>query len=156
MLSAAAGSQAAAQSLLEAGADPERLNLVAATALEIATASGHSEVRAFLADKTALQSPAYIFRVDAELNIHQAAGAGELARVEEILAAGENDVDDTDQEGATPLIMAAIGGHLAIVQLLIKLGSYSVHNMILITVKRSSILTCGGKIVTNITVEVRT
>ena len=108
---------------------------MAATALEIATASGHSEVRAFLADKTALQSPAYIFRVDAELNIHQAAGAGELARVEEILAAGENDVDDTDQEGATPLIMAAIGGHLAIVQLLIKLGSYSVHNMILITVK---------------------
>ena len=135
MLSAAAGSQAAAQCLLEAGADPERLNLVAATALEIATASGHSEVRAFLADKTALQSPAYIFRVDAELNIHQAAVAGELARVEEILAAGENDVDDTDQEGATPIIMAAIGGHLAIVQLLIKLGSYSVHNMILITVK---------------------
>ena len=122
MLSAAAGSQAAAQTLLEAGADPERLNLVSATALEIAAASGHSEVRSFLADKTALQSPAYIFRVNAELDIHQAAGAGDLARLEEILAAGENDVDDTDEEGATPLIMAAIGGHLELVQLLIKLG----------------------------------
>ena len=122
MLSAAGGSQAAAQALLEAGADPERLNLVSATALEIAAASGHSEVRSFLADKTALQSPAYIFRVNAELDIHQAAGAGDLARLEEILAAGENDVDDTDEEGATPLIMAAIGGHLELVQLLIKLG----------------------------------
>ena len=80
MLSAAGGSQAAAQTLLEAGADPERLNLVSATALEIAAASGHSEVRSFLADKTALQSPAYIFRVNAELDIHQAAGAGDLAR----------------------------------------------------------------------------
>ena len=121
MLAAAAGCPAAARSLLEAGADPERLNLVSATALEVATASGHNEVRTFLADKTTRQSPAYIFRTNAELDIHQAAGAGDLARVEEILAAGENDVDDTDQEGATPLIMAAIGGHLALVQLLIKL-----------------------------------
>ena len=124
MLAAAAGCQAAAQTLLLAGADPERLNLVSATALEIATATGNNEVTAFLADKTTMQSPAYIFRVTADLNIHTAAGAGDLARVEEILAAGENDVDDTDQEGATPLIMAAIGGHLPLVQLLIKLGSY--------------------------------
>ena len=132
MLAAAAGCQAAAQTLLQAGADPERLNLVSATALEIATATGNNEVTAFLADKTTMQSPAYIFRVTADLNIHTAAGAGDLARVEEILAAGENDVDDTDQEGATPLMMAAIGGHLPLVQLLIKLGSYYISYSIFI------------------------
>ena len=63
-----------------------------------------------------------MFRVTEELDIHSAAGAGDLVRVEEILAEGESDVDDTDKEGATPLIMAAIGGHLEVVQLLIKLG----------------------------------
>ena len=70
-----------------------------------------------------METARYMFRVTDELNIHAAAGAGQLERVEEILAGGESDLDDTDQEGATPLIMAAIGGHLEMVTLLIKLGS---------------------------------
>ena len=123
MMSAVAGSQAAAQTLLESGADPQRLNLVSATALEIAIASEQREVRSFLSDKTVMETARYMFRVTDELNIHTAAGAGELERVEEILAGGESDLDDTDQEGATPLIMAAIGGHLEMVTLLVKLGS---------------------------------
>ena len=123
MMSAVAGSQAAAQTLLESGADPQRLNLVSATALEIAIASEQREVRSFLSDKTVMETARYMFRVTDELNIHAAAGAGDLERVEEILAGGESDLDDTDQEGATPLIMAAIGGHLEMVTLLVKLGS---------------------------------
>ena len=94
-----------------------------ATALEIAIAAGNTEVRDYLSDKTVMETARYIFRTTDELNMHAASGAGDLARVEEILANGESDVDDIDQEGATPLIMAAIGGHLEVVKLLIKLGN---------------------------------
>ena len=122
MLSAVSGSQSSAKALLETGADPQKLNLVRATALEIAIAAGNTEVRDYLSDKTVMETARYIFRTTDELNMHAASGAGDLARVEEILANGESDVDDIDQEGATPLIMAAIGGHLEVVKLLIKLG----------------------------------
>ena len=123
MLAAVGGSKSSAQTLLEYGADPQKLNLVNATALEIAIASGHHEVRSFLSDKTVMETARYMFRVTDELNIWAAAHTGDVARVEEILANGDNDVDDTDPEGATPLMMAAIGGHLDVVTLLIRLGA---------------------------------
>ena len=44
MLSSVGGSKQSAQILVEHGADPQKLNLVNATALEIAIATGHSEV----------------------------------------------------------------------------------------------------------------
>ena len=56
MLAAVCGSQAATRLLLEAGADPQKLNLVQATALEIAIAAGHQEVRTYLSDKTVIDS----------------------------------------------------------------------------------------------------
>ena len=56
MLAAVEGSKASAQTLLEYGADPQKLNLVNATALEIAIASGHHDVKSFLSDKTILET----------------------------------------------------------------------------------------------------
>ena len=44
MLSSVGGSKHSAQILVEHGADPQKLNLLNATALEIAIATGHSEV----------------------------------------------------------------------------------------------------------------
>ena len=52
-----------------------------------------------------------------------AAREGDRDRVEELLGIEGNDVDDTDKEGATAIILAAIGGHLAVVKLLIHLGA---------------------------------
>ena len=53
------------------------------------------------------------------LDLVGAVREGDRARVEELLAREETRVDGTDTEGATPLILASIAGHLAIVQLLV-------------------------------------
>ena len=72
---------------------------------------------------TAINLSRYMFRVTDDLNIWAASQAGDVPRVEEILANGESDVDETDAEGATPLMMAAIGGHISVIDLLIRLGA---------------------------------
>ena len=126
MLAAAGGSKAAAQILLENGADPEKLNLLNATAHEIAIASGHNEVRMYLSTKTTVE-PKYLFSGIEQLDLLGAARDGNIQRVEEILGSDDTDVDDTDQDGATPLILASISGHLPIVQLLISLGANLNH-----------------------------
>ena len=76
-----------------------------------------SEVRSFLSEQTgsAAASGRYMFSTVEDVGIHTAAQTGELARLEDILANGESDVDELDGEGATPLMMAAIGGHKKLV-----------------------------------------
>ena len=114
MMAAAAGSRTTTQLLLEAGADPDRLNIVSATALEIAMALEHREVEAFLARRTeaAPRVPGQM----PEQDLMEAARQGNLARVEQLLATGDHDIDETDGEGATPLILASMAGHLHLVQ----------------------------------------
>ena len=68
-----------------------------------------------------------MFSIQGEAGIHVAAQTGDLARLEEILANGESDVDELDGEGATPLMMAAIGGHKEVIQVLIRLGAEVNH-----------------------------
>ena len=126
MLAAASGSKATAQILVENGADPEKLNLLNATAHEIAIACGHNEVRMYLSSKTTME-PKYLFNGIEQLDLLGAAREGDIQRVEELLGSDDTDVDDTDQDGATPLILASISGHLPIVQLLISLGANINH-----------------------------
>ena len=129
MLAAVEGSKQCAVTLLDHGADPKRLNLVNATALEIAIAAGKTEVKSFLSERTGAGAGGvrYMFSTQGEAGIHVAAQTGDLARLEEILANGESDVDELDGEGATPLMMAAIGGHMEVIQLLIRLGAEVNH-----------------------------
>ena len=133
MLAAVEGSKQCAVTLLDHGADPKRLNLVNATALEIAIAAGKTEVKSFLSERTGAGAGAgagggrYMFSIQGEAGIHVAAQTGDLARLEEILANGESDVDELDGEGATPLMMAAIGGHKEVIQVLIRLGAEVNH-----------------------------
>ena len=51
-----------------------------------------------------------------EQDLIEAARQGNLARVEQLLATGDHDIDETDGEGATPLILASMAGHLHLVQ----------------------------------------
>ena len=114
MMAAAAGSRTTAQILLEGGADPDRLNMVSATALEIAIALGHTEVHSFLAKRTTVQ-PRFPGQ-EQQLDLLGAAREGNLTRMEELLGSGDADVDDMDREGATAIILASIGGHLDVVK----------------------------------------
>jgi len=50
--------------------------------------------------------------------LHHAAGRGDLAVVELLLAAGAN-VNKRSHDGATPLYAAALGGHLAVARALV-------------------------------------
>jgi len=124
MSASAGGSKPSAQILIERGANPDKMNLVDGTALEIAMATGNSECRAYLEKRTKTAG-----RVvgEASLDLIGAARMGDKARVEELLGREETDVDVTDSEGATPLVLAAIAGHLAITQLLIGLGANLNH-----------------------------
>ena len=121
MMAAASGGRTAAQLLLEGGSDPNRMNMVSATALEIAMACGQGEVQTFLARRTAV-APRFPGQEE-QRDLLGAAREGDRDRVEELLGTEGNDVDDTDKEGATAIILAAIGGHLAVVKLLIHLGA---------------------------------
>jgi len=124
MLAAAGGSKPSAQILIERGANPDKMNLLGGTALEIAMATGNSECRAYLEKRT--KTPGRVV-CEASLDLIGAARMGDKARVEELLGREDTDVDITDSEGATPLILAAIAGHLAITQLLIGLGANLNH-----------------------------
>lgn len=127
MLAAVEGSKQCAVTLLDHGADPNKLNLVNATALEIAIAAGKAELKTLLSERTGAGVSRYMFSTQGEAGIHTAAQTGDLARLEEILANGESDVDELDGEGATPLMMAAIGGHKEVTRVLIRLGAEVNH-----------------------------
>lgn len=124
MFAAAGGSKPCCQLLLERSADPNKQNLLGATALEVATALGNSEVRPYLESKTRNKKPLH---VNPEMDLITAAREGDLEKVEALLSLAETNVDIQDREGATPLILAAVGGHLTITQLLIGLGSNLDH-----------------------------
>jgi cyclase len=59
--------------------------------------------------------------------IHDAAGSGDLDTVRGLLAAAPDLVDATDDAGATPLILAAQGGHLEVCRLLLERGAVPGH-----------------------------
>jgi ankyrin repeat protein len=54
--------------------------------------------------------------------LHHAAGRGDVAVVELLLAAGAG-VDKRSHDGSTPLHAAAAGGHLAVVRVLVAAGA---------------------------------
>ena len=55
MLTAVIGRKPLAELLLDRGADPDRTSALGATALDMASACGNSEVRAFLDKKTTVR-----------------------------------------------------------------------------------------------------
>ena len=55
--------------------------------------------------------------------MHAAAECGELEKIIRLLEQGAS-VDDRDQKDCTPLLYAALEGHLDVVQYLINAGAY--------------------------------
>ena len=55
--------------------------------------------------------------------LHSAAVHGKLADVERILSASTADLEAKDDQGATPLILASVMDHLAVVAALLRAGA---------------------------------
>ena len=121
MFSAANGSKITAQFLIECGADADRMNALNRTALDIACACGHPEVKAFLANKTTVKSQK--LGNGSKDRFFAAVRDGNVDRVGDLLSHEIVDVDMTDEVGATALMIAAMTGHLDIVKLVLDLGA---------------------------------
>ncbi|XP_005095515.1 ankyrin repeat and SAM domain-containing protein 6 [Aplysia californica] len=121
MTAALNGHMTTAQIIIERGGDPNVMNVCENTALEIATVRDKREVSGYLDRKTTNKpktSPG-----DIKPDIIEAAKLGDFLRVCEIL---EQDTCQKDahspQDGATPLMFAAMTGRLDIAELLVMKG----------------------------------
>ncbi|KAK6185430.1 hypothetical protein SNE40_007668 [Patella caerulea] len=121
MLAALNGHMTTAQILIEKGGDPNLTNVCEKTALEIAKMRGKREVRGYLDRKTTNKPTVSID--DVKPDIIEAAKQGDLQRIQEIL---NNDINQRDacspQDGATPLMFAAMTGQLEMAELLLSRG----------------------------------
>ncbi|XP_022250765.1 ankyrin repeat and SAM domain-containing protein 6-like [Limulus polyphemus] len=122
MMAAWSGHKQTSQILLECGADPNMTNLGDKTALDIATLRGKREVKAYLDDKTVARTTEYVEKSEAD--IIEAVKKGNSKWLEQLLKE-EPDLSNwcQDDDGATPLMYAAMLGHLDIVKLLINHGA---------------------------------
>ncbi|XP_062377567.1 ankyrin repeat and SAM domain-containing protein 6-like [Sardina pilchardus] len=116
MLATAAGKVSVAQQLVERGAHPDHLNALAKTAFELALQLKHKEVKNYLDAITTVrpQSDDEKRRPD----IFRALKLGNTQLVREILDEEPAQVNVANADGASPLMLAAVSGHLEMVQLL--------------------------------------
>ncbi len=111
-----------AQMLIDrGGADPDRINALGATALDVADACQNSEVRAYLEGKTTAAPPRAAEAAEDEF--FEAVRDGDLDHVATFLSDSTLDVNASDSSGGTALMLAAACGHADIVELLIRLSA---------------------------------
>uniref|UniRef100_A0A3Q0S701 Ankyrin repeat and sterile alpha motif domain containing 6 n=1 Tax=Amphilophus citrinellus TaxID=61819 RepID=A0A3Q0S701_AMPCI len=118
MLSTLSGKVAAAQQLVERGADPDRINVLSKTAFELAMQLKQRDIKAYLDSITTVRP-----QTDDERrrpDVFSALKLGNSQLVKEILEEDPAQVNLSNQEGATPLMMAAVSGQLEVVQLMVE------------------------------------
>ncbi|MEM7283625.1 MAG: ankyrin repeat domain-containing protein [Pseudomonadota bacterium] len=105
--------------LIESGADRGQVDESGHTALWYSVDSGHTELLTILNHKQAMD------QVDREGNgiLHQAALRGNEDVVSALLRMGVAQVDSTNHQGNTPLMVAANHGHLKVVSRLVSAGA---------------------------------
>ncbi|XP_052232816.1 ankyrin repeat and SAM domain-containing protein 6-like [Dreissena polymorpha] len=121
MLASLNGHMTTAQILIERGGDPNLCNVLQHTALAVAAMRGKREVRGFLERKTTNKT--IVEPEERKPDVIEAAKQGNIQRIRDIL---DIDVSQRDtcspQDGATPLMFAAMTGRLDIAQLLVERG----------------------------------
>ncbi|KAH9515488.1 Ankyrin repeat and SAM domain-containing protein 6 [Bulinus truncatus] len=121
MTAALNGHMTTAQIIIERGGDPNTINVCDKTALEIATIRDKREVRGYLDRKTTNKPKMSLD--DIKPDIIEAAKHGNSQRVREILEQDPSQKDaHSPQDGATPLMFAAMTGRLDIAELLVLKG----------------------------------
>ncbi|XP_069113972.1 ankyrin repeat and SAM domain-containing protein 6-like [Argopecten irradians] len=118
MLAALNGHMKTAQILVERGCDPNVVNVDNKTALEIATRRGRREVASYL-DRKTINKPK-IEPEEVKPDIIEAAKHGDILRIQAILDKDLSQIDaSSPQDGATPLMFAAMTGQLDVARLLV-------------------------------------
>ncbi|XP_041375795.1 ankyrin repeat and SAM domain-containing protein 6-like isoform X2 [Gigantopelta aegis] len=121
MVAALNGHMTTAQILIERGGDPNLTNVNHKTALEIATICDKREVKGYLDRKTT--NKPQVSPDEVKPDIIYASKHGDIQRIRELL---EQDLSQRDasspQDGATPLMFAAMAGRLDIAELLLVHG----------------------------------
>ncbi|XP_051970988.1 ankyrin repeat and SAM domain-containing protein 6-like [Xyrauchen texanus] len=118
MLAAAGGRVNVTQQLVERGADPDHLNVLGKTAFEVALQLQHKDVKNYLDSITTVRP-----QPDDEKkrpDIFHALKLGNAQLVKEMVEEDSSQVNVSNADGASPLMMAAVSGQLEVVQLLVE------------------------------------
>ncbi|KAK9528013.1 hypothetical protein VZT92_014517 [Zoarces viviparus] len=109
---------AVTQQLVERGADPDRVNVLSKTAFELAMQLKQRDIKAYLDSITTVRP-----QTDDERrrpDVFSALKLGNSQLVKEILEEDPTQVNSSNQEGASPLMIAAVSGQLEVVQLMVE------------------------------------
>uniref|UniRef100_A0A3Q1JQ98 SAM domain-containing protein n=1 Tax=Anabas testudineus TaxID=64144 RepID=A0A3Q1JQ98_ANATE len=104
--------------LVEHGADPDRVNVLSKTAFELAMQLRQRDIKGYLDSITTVRP-----QTDDERrrpDVFSALKFGNSQLVKEILEEDPAQVNSFNQEGATPLMIAAVSGQLEVVQLMVE------------------------------------
>ncbi|XP_049604821.1 ankyrin repeat and SAM domain-containing protein 6 isoform X1 [Syngnathus scovelli] len=118
MVATLSGKVAVAQQLVERGANPDRVNVLSKTAFELAMQLKQRDLKAYLDSITTVRP-----QTDDERrrpDVFSALKLGNSQLVKEILEEDPTQVNSSNQEGASPLMMAAVSGQLEVVQLMVE------------------------------------
>nr|XP_046227831.1 ankyrin repeat and SAM domain-containing protein 6-like isoform X2 [Scatophagus argus] len=118
MVATLSGKVAVGQQLVERGADPDRVNVLSKTAFELAMQLKQRDIKAYLDSITTVRP-----QTDDERrrpDVFSALKLGNAQLVKEILEEDPSQVNSSNQEGASPLMMAAVSGQLEVVQLMVE------------------------------------
>uniref|UniRef100_A0A3Q2XWJ1 Ankyrin repeat and sterile alpha motif domain containing 6 n=1 Tax=Hippocampus comes TaxID=109280 RepID=A0A3Q2XWJ1_HIPCM len=117
MVAVLSGKVSVAQQLVERGADPDQVNVLTKTAFELAMQLKQREIKAYLDSITTVRP-----QTDDERrrpDVFSALKLGNSQLVKEILEEDPTQVNSSNQEGASPLMMAAVSGQLEVVHLMV-------------------------------------
>ncbi|XP_010289569.1 PREDICTED: ankyrin repeat and SAM domain-containing protein 6-like, partial [Phaethon lepturus] len=118
MLAAVSGKVSLAQQLMEKGANPDHLNVLHKTPFEISVGFKHKDMKDYLESLTTIRP-----QEDAEKrqpDVFHALKLGNFQLVKEIVDEDPSQVNITNVDGASPLMIAAVTGQLPLVQLLVE------------------------------------
>ncbi|XP_068566162.1 ankyrin repeat and SAM domain-containing protein 6-like isoform X2 [Cebidichthys violaceus] len=118
MVATLGGKVAVTQQLVERGADPDRVNVLSKTAFELAMQLKQRDIKAYLDSITTVRP-----QTDDERrrpDVFSALKLGNSQLVKEILEEDPTQVNSSNQEGASPLMIAAVSGQLEVVQLMVE------------------------------------
>ncbi|NXY87582.1 ANKS6 protein, partial [Alcedo cyanopectus] len=118
MLAAVSGKVSLAQQLMEKGANPDHLNVLHKTPFEISVGFKNKDMKDYLESLTTIRPQADMEK--RQPDVFHALKLGNFQLVKEIVEEDPSQVNISNVDGASPLMMAAVAGQLPLTQLLVE------------------------------------